>query len=120
MITEAIKSLKERTGSSSKAIGKYIGSTFKVPAGFEKTLSQQLKRLAASGKLVRVKASFKLSDALKVSSRLLCDGNSGFGRQQQSTMLVRAVLLACRRSTTLPTKLCFASLLLLLGCCRSL
>ncbi|EFN50989.1 hypothetical protein CHLNCDRAFT_13133, partial [Chlorella variabilis] len=66
MVAAAIKALKERTGSSSKAIGKYIGTNYKVPAGFEKTLSQQLKRLAASGKLVKVKASFKLSEALKV------------------------------------------------------
>lgn len=61
----AIKSLKERSGSSSKAIAKYIGATYKVPTGFEKTLGQQLKRLAAAGKLVKVKASFKLSDELK-------------------------------------------------------
>ena len=66
MIAAAIKALKERTGSSSKAIAKYIGATYKVPTGFEKTLAQQLKRLAAAGKLVRVKASFKLSDELKV------------------------------------------------------
>ena len=66
MITAAVKALKDRTGSSLPAIGKYIGATYKVPAGFEKTLSQQLKRLAAAGKLVRVKASYKLGEALKV------------------------------------------------------
>ncbi|KAL4431382.1 hypothetical protein ABPG75_006638 [Micractinium tetrahymenae] len=65
MIVAAIKALKERTGSSAPAIAKYIGANYKVPAGFEKTLSQQLKRQAAGGKLVRVKASFKLSEELK-------------------------------------------------------
>ena len=65
MVAAAIKALKERSGSSSKAIAKYIGANYKVPAGFEKSLGQQLKRLAAAGKLVRVKASFKLSDELK-------------------------------------------------------
>lgn len=65
MIVAAVKALKERTGSSAPAIGKFIGATYKVPAGFEKTLALQLKRLAAAGKLVKVKASFKLSEALK-------------------------------------------------------
>lgn len=69
MIVAAVKALKERTGSSAPAIAKYIGANYKVPAGFEKTLSQQLKRQAAAGKLVRVKASFKLSDELKVGPR---------------------------------------------------
>ena len=69
MVTAAIKGLKDRTGSSLPAIGKFIGATYKVPAGFEKTLSQQLKRLAAAGKLVRVKASYKLGEALKAAPK---------------------------------------------------
>ena len=36
-----------------------------LPSGWEKMLSYQLKRLAAAGELVKVKASFKLGDALK-------------------------------------------------------
>lgn len=66
MIAAAIKALKERTGSSAPAIAKFVGATYKVPAGFEKQLGLQLKRLAAAGKLVKVKASFKLGEALKV------------------------------------------------------
>ena len=42
-----------------------IKGKYDVPETFGKTLGQQLKALAASGKLVRVKASFKLSEALK-------------------------------------------------------
>lgn len=65
LISEAITGLKERTGSSYPAIKKYIGSKHKLPTGWEKVLAQQLKKQAAAGKLVRVKASFKLGDALK-------------------------------------------------------
>ncbi|XP_047066316.1 histone H1-like [Lolium rigidum] len=70
MIKEAIAALKERTGSSSVAIAKYIeekhGKT--LPANFKKMLSVQLRGSAAKGKLVKVKASYKLSDAAKKDS----------------------------------------------------
>ena len=36
MITAAIKALKERNGSSLYAISKYVGATYKLPAGWEK------------------------------------------------------------------------------------
>lgn len=94
MIADAIKTLKERTGSSTPAIAKVrpdrtrpqhraspldlldrclsllrasqvIKSKYDVPETFQKTLAQQLKAMAAKGKLVRVKASFKLSEELK-------------------------------------------------------
>lgn len=65
LISDAISGLKERTGSSFPAIKKYIGAHHKLPEGWEKVLAQQLKKQAAAGKLVKVKASFKLGDALK-------------------------------------------------------
>ncbi|CAM0903257.1 unnamed protein product [Alopecurus aequalis] len=70
MIKEAIAALKDRTGSSSVAIAKYIeekhGKT--LPANFKKMLLVQLRGSAAKGKLVKVKASYKLSDAAKKDS----------------------------------------------------
>ncbi|KAJ0589349.1 putative linker histone H1/H5, domain H15, winged helix-like DNA-binding domain superfamily [Helianthus annuus] len=61
MIKDAIVSLKERTGSSSQAIGKFIEGKYKnLPANYKKLLATQLKKNAADGKLVKVKASFKL------------------------------------------------------------
>ncbi|KAK1684828.1 hypothetical protein QYE76_045676 [Lolium multiflorum] len=70
MIKEAIAALKDRTGSSSVAIAKYIeekhGKT--LPPNFKKMLSVQLRGSAAKGKLVKVKASYKLSDAAKKDS----------------------------------------------------
>ncbi|KAK3043470.1 hypothetical protein RJ639_002049 [Escallonia herrerae] len=65
MIEEAIVALKERTGSSQYAIGKFIEEEQKdhLPSNFKKLLLVQLKKLVASGKLTKVKNSFKISPA---------------------------------------------------------
>jgi len=65
VISEAIAALKERTGSSSVALGKYVEKKHgaKLPPNFRKLLAGQLKKLAAAGKLTRVKNSFKLAAA---------------------------------------------------------
>ncbi|KAM0878909.1 hypothetical protein ACQ4PT_034558 [Festuca glaucescens] len=70
MIKEAIAALKDRTGSSSVAIAKYMEEKHgkSLPANFKKTLSVQLRGPAAKGRLVKVKASYKLSDAAKKGS----------------------------------------------------
>ncbi|KAG6503962.1 hypothetical protein ZIOFF_036286 [Zingiber officinale] len=65
MIKEAILTLKERTGSSPYAIAKAMEDKHKahLPANFRKMLLLQLKKLAAAGKLAKVKSSYKLSSA---------------------------------------------------------
>ncbi|KAK1626786.1 hypothetical protein QYE76_001101 [Lolium multiflorum] len=70
MIKDAIAALKDRTGSSSVAIAKYIDEKHgeSLPTNFKKMLSVQLRGSAAKGKLVKVKASYKLSDAAKKDS----------------------------------------------------
>ncbi|CDO99165.1 unnamed protein product [Coffea canephora] len=66
MIKEAIIALKERTGSSPYAIAKFIEEKQKdLPPNFKKLLSVQLKKLLASGKLIKVKNSFKLAAPVK-------------------------------------------------------
>ncbi|XP_010933935.1 histone H1 [Elaeis guineensis] len=67
MIKEAVLALKEKTGSSPYAIAKYMEEKHKgvLPANYKKMLAIQLKNFAAKGKLVKVKASFKLSEAGK-------------------------------------------------------
>lgn len=67
MIKGAILALHERTGSSAYAIAKHMEDTYKgkLPANFKKILANQLKSSAAKGKLVKVKASFKLSETEK-------------------------------------------------------
>ncbi|OVA02578.1 Linker histone H1/H5 [Macleaya cordata] len=63
MITEAISSLKERTGSSQQAIAKFIEEKYLdgLPPNFKKVLSVQLKKFSKSERLVKVKNSFKIS-----------------------------------------------------------
>jgi len=64
MIKDAIVTLKERTGSSQYAIQKFIEEKHKsLPPTFRKLLLVNLKRLVASEKLVKVKASFKIPSA---------------------------------------------------------
>ncbi|XP_010259409.1 PREDICTED: histone H1-like isoform X1 [Nelumbo nucifera] len=63
MITEAISSLKDRTGSSQYAIAKFIEDKYKteLSPNFKKVLSVQLKKFLKSERLVKVKNSFKIS-----------------------------------------------------------
>lgn len=67
MIKEAVLALKEKGGSSPYAIAKYMEEKHKavLPANFRKILGLQLKKSASKGKLVKVKASYKLSESGK-------------------------------------------------------
>ncbi|KAI5383334.1 hypothetical protein KIW84_070662 [Lathyrus oleraceus] len=90
MIKDAIVSLKEKNGSSRYAIVKFIKEKQKqLPGNFKKLLLQNLKKNVASGKLVKVKGSFKLSAAAKKPAiakpksklvlSLVCDRSNGSG-----------------------------------------
>eukprot|EP00455_Lapot_gusevi_P050918 TRINITY_DN7484_c0_g7_i2.p2 TRINITY_DN7484_c0_g7~~TRINITY_DN7484_c0_g7_i2.p2 ORF type:complete len:139 (-),score=66.41 TRINITY_DN7484_c0_g7_i2:6-368(-) len=69
MVQEAIASLREHGGSSRAAIKKWIGDTYGKYIDnlkmFELGVRQAIKRGVDSGKLVQVKQSFKLGDAVK-------------------------------------------------------
>ena len=67
MIKEALLALNEKSGSSPYAIAKYMEEKHKavLPANFRKILALQLKNSAARGKLMKIKASYKLSEAGK-------------------------------------------------------
>merc|ERR1712188_280900 len=56
----ALVALKDRTGSSSQAIAKYMKAEYDLPENFTKMLNRMLKKYAEEGKLVKVKASYKL------------------------------------------------------------
>lgn len=64
MIKEAITALDDKTGSSPYAIAKYMEENHKdeLPANYKKVLATQLKNFTAKGKLVKVRASFKLKE----------------------------------------------------------
>lgn len=70
MIKEALLALNEKGGSSPHAIAKYMEDKHKavLPPNFRKILGLQLKNSAARGKLTKVKASYKLSEAGKKES----------------------------------------------------
>ncbi|XP_020592152.1 histone H1-like [Phalaenopsis equestris] len=70
MIGEAVTSLKERTGSSQYAITKFIEDKHKshLPSNFSKLLLVQLRKFVASGKLTKVKNSYKLPAKTKKPS----------------------------------------------------
>jgi hypothetical protein len=58
MVKEAITTLKERSGSSLPAIKKVMSAKHpSLPAGWEKVLNLQLKKLTESKKLVKVRHS---------------------------------------------------------------
>ncbi|THG20632.1 hypothetical protein TEA_027256 [Camellia sinensis var. sinensis] len=63
MISEAISSLKDRTGSSQPAIAKFMEEKYSslLPPNFKKLLSIQLKKFVKSEKLVKIKNSYKVS-----------------------------------------------------------
>ncbi|TQD77652.1 hypothetical protein C1H46_036813 [Malus baccata] len=67
MIMEALMALNEKSGSSPYAIAKHMEEKHKavLPANFRKTLALQLKNSAARGKLIKIRASYKLSEAGK-------------------------------------------------------
>ncbi|XP_065853046.1 histone H1 [Euphorbia lathyris] len=67
MIKEAVTALNEKSGSSPYAIAKYMEEKHKavLPANFKKILGLQLKNSAARGKLIKIKASYKLSETGK-------------------------------------------------------
>lgn len=57
MVTEAIKSLKERTGSSRQAISKYITENYEVPPRYEVHMKQALKRLVGTNAIVQTRGT---------------------------------------------------------------
>ena len=65
MAVAAIKALKDRTGSSTSAIKKYIEANNKPVKFANHNLRAALKKGVADGMLVQVKASYKLSDKAK-------------------------------------------------------
>ncbi|URE07057.1 hypothetical protein MUK42_18924 [Musa troglodytarum] len=62
MIVRAIKSLKEKRGSSARAIGKFIRDTYSdLPGTHAALLKLHLRRLRSQGGLRMVKKSYKIS-----------------------------------------------------------
>ncbi|KAF4371849.1 hypothetical protein F8388_009269 [Cannabis sativa] len=73
MIKEAVLALNEKSGSSPYAIAKYMEEKHKsvLPANFKKMLGLQLKNSISKGKLIKIKASYKLSEAGKKEKKVV-------------------------------------------------
>lgn len=92
MVSSAIKSLKERGGSSLQAIKKYIAVNYKVdPEKFAPFIKKYLKSAVASGELVQTKGkgasgSFKLASAAKpekAAASAPARGGKSFGAKEK-------------------------------------
>ncbi|KAI3463683.1 hypothetical protein Pfo_020380 [Paulownia fortunei] len=68
MITAAVSALKERNGSSKRAIAKYIETHYSnLPPTHSALLTHHLKRLKINGQLLMVKHSYKLPRSTPVA-----------------------------------------------------
>ncbi|XP_022884930.1 uncharacterized protein LOC111401429 [Olea europaea var. sylvestris] len=77
MITAAIGALKERNGSSKRAIAKYIESQYSnLPPTHSALLTHHMKRLKNSGQVLMVKNSYKLPRSTSVPVTANGNGNS--------------------------------------------
>ncbi|XP_022850381.1 uncharacterized protein LOC111372327 [Olea europaea var. sylvestris] len=77
MIKAAIRALKERNGSSKRAIAKYIETQYSnLPPTHSSLLTKHLKRLKNSGQVLMVKNSYKLPRSTTVSVTANVNGNS--------------------------------------------
>lgn len=71
MIKEALLALKDKSGSSPRAIAKYIEEKHQavLPANFKKMLGVQLKNSAAKGKLIKIRASYMLAEGVATKGK---------------------------------------------------
>ncbi|KAL5227723.1 hypothetical protein ABZP36_015988 [Zizania latifolia] len=61
IILEAIKKLKESSGSNRTAIAAYIEKQYWPPDDFQRLLSTKLKALVATGKLIKVNQKYRIA-----------------------------------------------------------
>ncbi|XP_074583806.1 single myb histone 5-like [Curcuma longa] len=89
LILEAITNLKEPTGSNKTAIATYIEDQYWPPPDFAELLSDKLKELTASGRLIRVKRKYRMAPTSafpsgKTSKLLIPEG-----RQSEPSRTIR-------------------------------
>uniref|UniRef100_A0A0D9V2F4 MYB transcription factor n=1 Tax=Leersia perrieri TaxID=77586 RepID=A0A0D9V2F4_9ORYZ len=61
LILEAIKEIKESSGSNKAAISAYIEEQYWPPNGFDKLLLAKLKAMVATGKLIKVNQKYRIA-----------------------------------------------------------
>jgi hypothetical protein len=115
MIYKAIEALKEKDGSSKRAIGKYIEHVYKqvLPPQHSTLLTQHLNHLKSAGLLVMVKKSYKLPSSLPPPPTLTRSGEShlpftpltqrGRGRPPKPKPQQQNVFVSLQTTTTTAT-----------------
>ncbi|XP_077246498.1 histone H1-3 [Tasmannia lanceolata] len=91
MIKEALIALNEKSGSSVHAITKYMEEKHKavLPENYKKMLSLQLKNCTARGKLIKIRASFKLSELGKKDSSTAANKKKSSKKVEKSPKAVK-------------------------------
>merc|ERR1711967_29248 len=99
MVQEAIKDLKDRTGSSTVAIAKWVESKYTLPDTFKKSLSTALKKMTEDGKLVKKKAATatKKKPAAKVTKKKVV-------KKKPKKVVKKPKKAAPKKKTTAPKK----------------
>ncbi|CAO2831809.1 unnamed protein product [Amaranthus hypochondriacus] len=69
LILEAIVNLKEPGGSNKTAIASYIEDQYWAPSDFKRVLSAKLKFLTSSGKLIKVKRKYQISQSFSIPEK---------------------------------------------------
>ncbi|XP_024006351.1 telomere repeat-binding factor 1 isoform X2 [Eutrema salsugineum] len=81
LIMEAIATMKEPGGSNKTTIAAYIEEQYHAPPDFKRLLSTKLKFLTGSGKLVKVKRKYRISNSTPLSSQRKRNMGSSSGKQ---------------------------------------
>ncbi|KAL6494642.1 hypothetical protein OROGR_031442 [Orobanche gracilis] len=69
LIMEAIRNLREPGGSNKSSIAAYIEDQYWAPPNFKRILSAKLKKIVATGKLIKLKRKYKIAIASSLSER---------------------------------------------------
>ncbi|PWZ10786.1 Single myb histone 1 [Zea mays] len=84
LILEAIRKLKEPSGSSKAAIAAYIEDQYWPPADFQRLLSTKLKALVNSGKLIKVNQKYRIAPSPPPSGRISTKVSSAEGMKAEN------------------------------------
>ena len=101
MINAAIVNLRNRSGSSRAAIYKWIAATYPVPdKNLDTYLSRSLNRLVGQGKLIQVKASYKLSPSTKHKQTVRAKTKAPTTKTKAPTTKIKAPTTKTKAPTT--------------------
>jgi len=96
MTAEAVKALKERSGSSLPAVTKYITTTYAIDVN-KHALNKALRDGVSDGKLIKIKASYKLPAVVKESAPKKKKAAPAAAAAKAAPKVCRMLCVSCRR-----------------------